>query len=64
MLQSVKDAGTIAGINVLHIINTPSAAACGYYFDKISGAERNVLIFDAGGGALSISIITCKKMVL
>ena len=47
--QSTKDAGRIAGLNVLRIINEPTAAALAYGLDKISGKEINVLIFDCGG---------------
>merc|ERR1719275_452766 len=46
---STKDAGSIAGLNVLRIINEPTAAAIAYGLDKQSSAERNVLIFDLGG---------------
>jgi len=46
--QATKDAGTISGLNVLRIINEPTAAAIAYGLDK-KGAERNVLIFDCGG---------------
>merc|ERR1719274_138830 len=48
--QSTKDAGTIAGLNVVRIINEPTAAAIAYGLDKVKGTgERNVLIFDLGG---------------
>jgi heat shock protein 1/8 len=47
--QSTKDAGTIAGLNVLRIINEPTAAALAYGLDKQSAGEKNVLIFDLGG---------------
>lgn len=47
--QATKDAGTIAGLNVLRIINEPTAAALAYGLDKTSGTEVNVLIFDCGG---------------
>lgn len=47
--QATKDAGTIAGLNVLRIINEPTAAALAYGLDKQSAGERNVLIFDLGG---------------
>merc|ERR1719276_765481 len=52
--QATKDAGTIAGINVLRIINEPTAAAIAYGLDKKVGAERNVLIFDLGGGTFDV----------
>jgi L1 cell adhesion molecule like protein len=47
--QATKDAGAIAGLNVLRIINEPTAAAIAYGLDKKSEKERNVLIFDCGG---------------
>jgi len=47
--QATKDAGTIAGLNVLRIINEPTAAAIAYGLDKKSSTEKNVLIFDCGG---------------
>jgi len=47
--QATKDAGAIAGLNVLRIINEPTAAAIAYGLDKKSTKERNVLIFDCGG---------------
>ncbi|XP_060118910.1 heat shock 70 kDa protein-like [Heteronotia binoei] len=58
--QATKDAGTITGLNVLRILNEPTAAAIAYGLDKKgSGAgEKNVLIFDLGGGTFDISILT------
>lgn len=50
--QATKDAGLIAGLNVLRIINEPTAAAIAYGLDKISESARNVLIFDFGGKKL------------
>jgi len=47
--QATKDAGVIAGLNILRIINEPTAAAIAYGLDKISESQRNVLIFDFGG---------------
>ena len=58
--QATKDAGTIAGINVLRIINEPTAAAIAYGLDKKVGNERNVLIFDLGGGTFDVSILTIE----
>ena len=58
--QATKDAGTIAGINVLRIINEPTAAAIAYGLDKKVGGERNVLIFDLGGGTFDVSILTIE----
>ncbi|KAJ7192075.1 heat shock protein 70 family [Mycena pura] len=64
--QATKDAGTISGLNVLHIINEPTAAALAYGLDKkFAGAgERNVLIFDLGGGTLDVSLLTIEDRVL
>lgn len=61
--QATKDAGTISGLNVLRIINEPTAAAIAYGLDKkVSnvGGERNVLIFDLGGGTFDVSILTIE----
>ena len=55
--QATKDAGAIAGLNVLHIINEPTAAAIAYGLDKKDHGERNVLIFDLGGGNFNVSIV-------
>jgi heat shock protein 1/8 len=57
--QATKDAGTIAGLNVLRIINEPTAAAIAYGLDK-SGGERNVLIFDLGGGTFDVSLLSIE----
>ncbi|XP_060522749.1 heat shock protein 68-like isoform X1 [Cylas formicarius] len=59
--QATKDAGTIAGINVLRIINEPTAAALAYGLDKNLRGERNVLIFDLGGGTFDVSILTIDE---
>merc|ERR1712107_276175 len=56
--QATKDAGTIAGLNVQRIINEPTAAAIAYGLDKNSQGERNVLIFDLGGGTFDVSLLT------
>jgi len=60
--QATKDAGVIAGINVLRIINEPTAAAIAYGLDKknSSDEESNVLIFDLGGGTFDVSILTIE----
>ena len=58
--QATKDAGTIAGLNVLCIIKEPTATAIAYGLDKKVGTERNVLIFDLGGGTFDVSILTIK----
>jgi len=58
--QATKDAGSIAGINVLRIINEPTAAAIAYGLDKKGTGERNVLIFDLGGGTFDVSLLTIE----
>mgnify|MGYP003961621165 FL=1 len=58
--QATKDAGVISGLNVLRIINEPTAAAIAYGLDK-KGAEKNVLIFDLGGGTFDVSILTIEE---
>ena len=58
--QATKDAGTICGLNVLRIINEPTAAAIAYGLDKKGQGERNVLIFDLGGGTFDVSILTIE----
>ncbi len=55
--QATKDAGRIAGLNVLRIINEPTAAALAYGVDK-KGKEQNVLVFDLGGGTFDVSLLT------
>ena len=59
-LQATKDAGTISGLNVLRIINEPTAAAIAYGLDKKVAAERNVLIFDLGGGTFDVSVLSIE----
>src|SRR5512143_614272 len=59
--QATKDAGTIAGLNVLRIINEPTAAAIAYGLDKKSSQEKNVLIFDLGGGTFDVSLLTIEE---
>merc|ERR1711879_185886 len=59
--QATKDAGVICGLNVLRIINEPTAAAIAYGLDKKKGAgEKNILIFDLGGGTFDVSILTIE----
>nr|CCA16151.1 AlNc14C19G1933 [Albugo laibachii Nc14] len=60
--QATKDAGVIAGINVLRILNEPTAAAIAYGLDK-KGGEHNVLIFDLGGGTFDVSLLTIEEGV-
>ena len=59
--QATKDAGAIAGLNVLRIINEPTAAAIAYGLDKMTDKERNVLIFDLGGGTFDVSLLTIEQ---
>ncbi|CAI4244897.1 CBM_collapsed_G0000670.mRNA.1.CDS.1 [Saccharomyces cerevisiae] len=61
--QATKDAGTIAGLNVLRIINEPTAAAIAYGLDK-KGKEEHVLIFDLGGGIFDVSLLPLKTVSL
>jgi heat shock 70kDa protein 1/2/6/8 len=57
--QATKDAGSIAGLNVLRIINEPTAAAIAYGLDQ-KGDEKTVLIFDLGGGTFDVSLLTIE----
>ncbi|XP_026424387.1 probable mediator of RNA polymerase II transcription subunit 37e [Papaver somniferum] len=63
--QATKDAGTIAGLNVMRIISEPTAAAIAYGLEKkaTSDGEKNVLIFDLGGGTFDVSILTINGSV-
>ncbi|THU50040.1 hypothetical protein C4D60_Mb06t15880 [Musa balbisiana] len=64
MRQATKDAGVIAGLNVMRIINEPTAAAIAYGLDKKasgSSGEKNVLIFDLGGGTFDVSLLTIEE---
>jgi heat shock protein 5 len=58
--QATKDAGTIAGLNVIRIINEPTAAAIAYGLDKMKKWEgaKNILVFDLGGGTFDVSLLT------
>merc|ERR1719446_1823738 len=58
--QATKDAGNICGLNVLRIINEPTAAAIAYGLDKKGSGERNVLIYDMGGGTFDVSLLTIE----
>jgi len=60
--QATKDAGTIASLNVLRIINEPTAAAIAYGLGDM-GAEKNILVFDLGGGTFDVSVLTIEKGV-
>ncbi|PIL29071.1 transporter [Ganoderma sinense ZZ0214-1] len=59
--QATKDAGTITGLNVLRIINEPTAAAIAYGLDKKTTGKRNVLIFNLGGRTFDVSLLTIKE---
>jgi len=61
--QATKDAGRIAELNVLRIINEPTAAAIAYGLDKSDQEEQNVLIFDLGGGTFDVSLLTIDEGV-
>nr|AAO45194.1 RH21402p [Drosophila melanogaster] len=60
--QATKDAGVIAGLQVMRIINEPTAAAIAYGLDKKEG-EKNVLVFDLGGGTFDVSLLTIDNGV-
>eukprot|EP00920_Eleutheroschizon_duboscqi_P015902 GHVT01037363.1.p1 GENE.GHVT01037363.1~~GHVT01037363.1.p1 ORF type:complete len:637 (+),score=57.50 GHVT01037363.1:154-2064(+) len=59
--QATKDAGAIAGLKVLRIINEPTAAALAYGLDKNLSGDKNVLIFDLGGGTFDVSVLTIAE---
>lgn len=59
--QATRAAGVIAGFNVLRIVNEPTAAALAYGLDKNIKSEKNVLIYDLGGGTLDVSVLTISK---
>ena len=61
--QATKDAGSISGLKVLRIINEPTAAAIAYGLDKKTKGERNVLIFDLGGGTFDVSLLSIDEGV-
>ncbi|XP_058633148.1 endoplasmic reticulum chaperone BiP-like isoform X1 [Onychostoma macrolepis] len=60
--QATKDAATIAGLNVIRIINEPTAASIAYGLDKKDG-EKNILVFDLGGGTFDVSLLTIDNGV-
>jgi len=60
--QATKDAGIIAGLNVMRIINEPTAAAIAYGLNKKEG-EKNILVFDLGGGTFDVSLLTIDNGV-
>src|SRR3989338_4877306 len=55
--QATKDAGKIAGLEVIRIINEPTAASLAYGIDKHQGKEQKILVFDFGGGTLDFTIL-------
>jgi L1 cell adhesion molecule like protein len=59
--QATKDAGAIAGLNVLRIINEPTAAAIAYGLDQKGQGEKNILVFDCGGGTHDVSLLTIDE---
>ena len=61
--QATKDAGLIAGLNILRIINEPTAAAIAYGLDNKSSKDKNVLIFDCGGGTFDVSVLTIEDSI-
>jgi len=61
--SATKDAGTIAGLNVLRIINEPTAAAIAYGLDKSQGSEKTILVYDLGGGTFDVSLLSVEDNV-
>lgn len=57
--QATKDAGTIAGLNILRIVNEPTAAAIAYGLDKTDG-EKQILVYDLGGGTFDVSVLSIE----
>ena len=62
--EATKDAAAIAGLTVLRIINEPTAAALAYGLEKKGGPERNVVVFDLGGGTFDVTIMKIKDCVI
>ena len=61
--QATKDAGAIAGLNVMRIINEPTAAAIAFGVNKKSSGEKNVIVYDLGGGTFDVSLLTIDQGV-
>ncbi|MEP7180499.1 MAG: Hsp70 family protein, partial [Pseudonocardiales bacterium] len=61
--QATKEAGTIAGLNVLRIVNEPTAAALAYGLDK-GDKEQTILVFDLGGGTFDVSLLEIGEGVI
>lgn len=61
--QATKDAGTIAGLNVLRIVNEPTAAAIAYGLDKTDAGERHIVVYDLGGGTFDVSLLSIDQGV-
>ena len=61
--QATKDAGGIAGLNVLRIVNEPTAAAIAYGLDKTEGDESQIIVYDLGGGTFDVSLLTIDNGV-
>ncbi|GLJ09711.1 hypothetical protein SUGI_0114590 [Cryptomeria japonica] len=59
--KTTKDAGRIAGLNVMRIINEPTAAAITYGFSEAKEENKNILVFDLGGGTFDVSIVAVKR---
>jgi len=59
--RTTRDAGTVCGLNVLSVVNEPTAAAIAYGLDKWSTEERNVLVFDLGGGTLDVTLLAIEE---
>jgi heat shock protein 1/8 len=61
--QATKDAGNIAGLDVLRIINEPTAAAIAYGLDNVKNGEQTILVFDLGGGTFDVSLLSIDEGV-
>jgi len=61
--QATKDAGIIAGLNVLRIVNEPTAAAIAYGLDKTDESERQIIVYDLGGGTFDVSLLSIDQGV-